>query len=59
MNVGRGSGVNSVISYSLSITDIWAIGLNLYFEQFLNENRKSSPDFDLDRSSRERYLVLC
>ena len=58
MHVGRGSGANSIISYSLGITDICPIELDLYFERFLNENRKSPPDFDIDWSWRERDTIL-
>jgi DNA-directed DNA polymerase III PolC len=58
MHVGRGSGANSIVSYCLGITDICPIELNLYFERFLNENRKSPPDFDIDWSWRERDFIL-
>ena len=58
MHVGRGSGANSIVSYCLGITDICPIELDLYFERFLNENRKSPPDFDLDWSWRERDFIL-
>ena len=58
MHVGRGSGANSIVSYCLGITDICPIELDLYFERFLNENRKSPPDFDIDWSWRERDAIL-
>ena len=58
MHVGRGSGANSIVSYCLGITDICPIELDLYFERFLNENRKSPPDFDIDWSWRERDCIL-
>lgn len=58
MHVGRGSGANSIVSYCLGITDICPIELDLYFERFLNENRKSPPDFDIDWSWRERDYIL-
>ena len=58
MHVGRGSGANSIVSYCLGITDICPIELDLYFERFLNENRKSPPDFDIDWSWRERDFIL-
>jgi DNA polymerase-3 subunit alpha/error-prone DNA polymerase len=58
MHVGRGSGANSIVSYCLGITDICPIELDLYFERFLNENRKSPPDFDIDWSWRERDIIL-
>ena len=58
MHVGRGSGANSIVSYCLGITNICPIELDLYFERFLNENRKSPPDFDIDWSWRERDAIL-
>ena len=58
MHVGRGSGANSIVSYCLGITDICPIELDLYFERFLNSNRKSPPDFDIDWSWRERDYIL-
>jgi len=48
--VGRGSGANSVVAYCLGITNVDPIDLNLYFERFLNEERSSPPDFDIDFS---------
>ncbi len=58
MHVGRGSGANSIVAYCLGITDICPIELNLYFERFLNENRKSPPDFDIDWSWQDRDTIL-
>lgn len=58
MHVGRGSGANSIIAYCLGITDICPIELDLYFERFLNLNRKSPPDFDVDWSWQERDIIL-
>jgi len=58
MHVGRGSGANSIVSYCLGITDICPIELDLYFERFLNLNRKSPPDFDLDWSWQNRDAIL-
>ncbi|ESU26668.1 DNA polymerase III alpha subunit [Flavobacterium limnosediminis JC2902] len=58
MHIGRGSGANSIIAYCLGITDICPIELDLYFERFLNENRKSPPDFDIDWSWKERDIIL-
>ena len=58
MHVGRGSGANSIVSYCLGITDICPIELDLYFERFLNSNRKSPPDFDIDWSWKERDIIL-
>jgi DNA-directed DNA polymerase III PolC len=48
--VGRGSGANSTVAYCLGITNVDPIELNLYFERFLNEERVTPPDFDLDFS---------
>lgn len=58
MHVGRGSGANSIVSYCLGITDICPLELDLYFERFLNLNRKSPPDFDIDWSWQERDEIL-
>lgn len=58
MHVGRGSGANSIIAYCLGITDICPIELDLYFERFLNLNRKSPPDFDIDWSWKDRNTIL-
>lgn len=58
MHVGRGSGANSIIAYCLGITDICPLELDLYFERFLNLNRKSPPDFDIDWSWQERDTIL-
>ncbi|TDX86038.1 DNA polymerase III subunit alpha [Epilithonimonas xixisoli] len=58
MHVGRGSGANSIVSYCLGITDICPLELDLYFERFLNLNRKSPPDFDIDWSWQNRDDIL-
>lgn len=58
MHVGRGSGANSIIAYCLGITDICPLELDLYFERFLNLNRKTPPDFDIDWSWQERDVIL-
>jgi DNA polymerase-3 subunit alpha len=58
MHVGRGSGANSIIAYCLGITDICPLELDLYFERFLNLNRKTPPDFDIDWSWQERDIIL-
>lgn len=57
-HVGRGSGANSVVAYSLRITDVDPIELDLYFERFLNPKRTSPPDFDIDYSWKERDEVI-
>lgn len=56
-HVGRGSGANSTVAYCLHITDVDPIALDLYFERFLNAQRTSPPDFDLDFSWDEREDV--
>ena len=48
--VGRGSGANSVVAFCLGITNVDPIELDLYFERFLNAERTSPPDFDIDFS---------
>ena len=58
MHVGRGSGANSIVSYCLGITDICPIELDLYFERFLNLNRTSPPDFDIDWSWQNRDTII-
>jgi len=58
LHIGRGSGANSIIAYCLGITDICPIELDLYFERFLNVNRKTPPDFDIDWSWKERDTIL-
>lgn len=58
MHVGRGSGANSIVSYCLGITDICPLELDLYFERFLNLNRKTPPDFDIDWSWNTRDTIL-
>lgn len=57
-HVGRGSGANSIVAYCLGITDVDPIELNLFFERFLNPERTSPPDFDIDFSHRDRDEVL-
>ncbi len=57
-HVGRGSGANSIVAYSLGITEVDPIELNLYFERFLNPERTSPPDFDIDFSHKDRDEVF-
>lgn len=52
--VGRGSGANSIVAYCIGITDVDPLELDLYFERFLNPNRKVPPDFDIDFSWADR-----
>ena len=56
-HVGRGSGANSIVAFCLRITDVDPIELDLYFERFLNAERTSPPDFDIDYSWDEREDV--
>ena len=55
---GRGSGAGSLVAWCLSITDVDPIKFNLIFERFLNPNRISMPDFDIDFCEEKRDLVL-
>ncbi len=55
--VGRGSGANSTVAYCLGITNVDPIELDLYFERFLNEERVSPPDFDIDFSWDNRDAI--
>ncbi len=55
--VGRGSGANSMIAYCLGITNVDPIELDLYFERFLNPERTSPPDFDIDFSWKDRDAI--
>lgn len=55
--VGRGSGANSIIAYCLGITNVDPIELDLYFERFLNPERSSPPDFDIDFSWKDRDAI--
>ena len=56
--VGRGSAANSLVSYLLGLTPVDPIALNMYFERFLNPERKSPPDIDIDFSSKRRDDIL-
>jgi DNA polymerase-3 subunit alpha len=55
---GRGSGAGSLVAYSLGITDLDPLRYNLLFERFLNPERVSMPDFDVDfcQDGRERVI---
>ena len=54
----RGSGCGSLVAYCVDITDIEPMGWELYFERFLNPERDSPPDFDLDIADKRRDEVL-
>ena len=55
---GRGSGAGSLVAYSLGITDLDPLRYHLLFERFLNPERVSMPDFDIDfcQANRERVI---
>jgi len=55
---GRGSGAGSVVAWSLTITDLDPIALGLLFERFLNPERVSMPDFDIDFCETHRDKVI-
>ncbi len=55
---GRGSGVGSLVAYCLGITAVDPVENNLFFERFLNEERVTMPDFDIDISDEEREKVI-
>ena len=55
---GRGSAAGSVVSYCLNITDVDPIKYSLYFERFLNPERVSMPDIDIDFCVRRRGEVI-
>lgn len=55
---GRGSGAGSLVAYCLQITDIDPIVWDLYFERFLNPDRVSLPDFDIDFCQDRRDEVI-
>ncbi|MFM9828311.1 MAG: DNA polymerase III subunit alpha [Sphingomonas sp.] len=55
---GRGSGAGSVVAWSLTITDLDPIRLGLLFERFLNPERVSMPDFDIDFCETRREEVI-
>ncbi len=55
---GRGSGAGSIIAYALKIVDIDPIKYDLLFERFLNPDRISMPDFDIDFADDRRHEVI-
>ena len=55
---GRGSGAGSIVAYVIGITDIDPIKYNLLFERFLNPERISMPDFDVDFCYERRQEVI-
>jgi DNA polymerase-3 subunit alpha len=55
---GRGSGAGSLVAYSLTITDLDPLRFGLLFERFLNPERVSMPDFDIDFCQERRGEVI-
>ncbi len=55
---GRGSGAGSLVAYALRITDLDPLQYALLFERFLNPERVSMPDFDVDFCQDKRYQVI-
>ena len=55
---GRGSGAGSLVAWCLEITDIDPLKFNLLFERFLNPDRVSMPDFDIDFCQERRDEVI-
>jgi DNA polymerase III subunit alpha len=55
---GRGSGAGSLVAYSLGVTDLDPLRYDLLFERFLNPERVSMPDFDIDFCERGRDRVI-
>jgi DNA polymerase III subunit alpha len=55
---GRGSGAGSLVAYALGITDLDPLRYNLLFERFLNPERVSMPDFDIDFCQANRDRVI-
>ncbi|MDB5744608.1 MAG: polymerase alpha subunit [Polaromonas sp.] len=55
---GRGSGAGSLVAYALKITDLDPLQYNLLFERFLNPERVSMPDFDIDFCQQNRDRVI-
>lgn len=55
---GRGSGVGSIVAYALGITNVDPLKYGLYFERFLNPERVTMPDFDIDFCTINRERVI-
>jgi DNA-directed DNA polymerase III PolC len=58
LTLARGSAVNSIVSYALGLSHVDPIRYKLYFERFLNPERASPPDIDLDFSWKDRDEIL-
>ncbi len=57
-NLGRGSAANSIVCYALNLTHVEPLSQNLYFERFLNPERKSPPDVDIDFNWKRRDEII-
>ena len=55
---GRGSGVGSIVAYAIGITNVEPLRYDLFFERFLNPERNSPPDFDIDICTERRGEVI-
>lgn len=58
LGYGRGSGVGSIVAYAIGITNVDPLKYDLIFERFLNKNRTSMPDFDIDFCYNRRGEVI-
>lgn len=58
VTIGRGSAANSLVAYCLNLTQVDPIKYKLYFERFLNKERTSPPDIDIDFSWKERDQIV-
>ena len=58
VGAGRGSGVGSIVAYAIQITNVDPLRYNLLFERFLNPERESPPDFDVDFCFERRGEVI-
>ena len=58
VGAGRGSGAGSIVAWSLGITEVDPLQFDLLFERFLNPERASMPDFDIDFCPKKRDKVL-
>lgn len=58
VGAGRGSGVGSIVAYAIRITDVDPLKYDLIFERFLNKDRNTMPDFDIDFCSDRREEVI-
>lgn len=58
VGAGRGSGVGSIVAYAIKITNVDPLKYDLLFERFLNRERQTMPDFDIDFCSDRREEVI-